>query len=52
MAIKLSKPVYQLYKKHSILTAKQHWVNTPFINSTIGYHIREGIHNFTEYDLG
>lgn len=50
MALKLTEPVYELYKKTSSLPANQPPLNTPVIQSPTGYHIREGIHNLTEYD--
>jgi hypothetical protein len=52
LSILNAKPVYDLYGKHSALTPQTPPVNTPIINSVIGYHIREGIHDLTAYDWG
>lgn len=45
-----AQPVYSLYGKQSALTAEPPPPNTPIINSILGYHNREGIHNLTPYD--
>ncbi len=50
MALKLAEPVYELYKQKSSLPLSQPAVNTPFTRTPLGYHIREGKHNLTEYD--
>jgi hypothetical protein len=42
--------VYDLYGKHSALTAEPPAINSPIINSFLGYHNREGIHDLTVYD--
>lgn len=41
--------VYRLYKK-KILPAKMPELNSPVIDSQVGYHIRTGEHNITRYD--
>jgi len=45
-----AEPVYALYDKHFTLTAEPPAVNTAIINSVIGYHNREGIHDLTVFD--
>lgn len=45
-----AKKVYDLYGKKSSLTPEPPPVNSPIINSVLGYHMREGIHNLTVYD--
>jgi dienelactone hydrolase len=45
-----AQPVYAFYNKKSSLTPKPPAANTPIVNSILGYHNREGIHNLTEYD--
>jgi len=43
-------PVYGLYHKTTALSAMPPAVNTPIINSSIGYHFRSGIHDLNVYD--
>ncbi|SDE01071.1 alpha/beta hydrolase [Pedobacter soli] len=43
-------PVYNLYGKKSALGPEPPAVNSPIINSSIGYHLREGIHDLNVYD--
>lgn len=50
LSLQYARQVYDLYGKSSALTPDPPPVNTPIINSTIGYHIREGEHNLTAYD--
>lgn len=50
LAMKEAEPVYSLYGLHSTLPTELPPHNTPIINSPMGYHIREGKHNLTEYD--
>jgi hypothetical protein len=50
LSLQYAKQVYDLFGKPSALSQEPPAVNTPIINSTIGYHIREGIHNLTAYD--
>jgi hypothetical protein len=45
-----AQPVYALYGKKSGLTPEPPAINSPIINSFLGYHNREGIHNLTAYD--
>lgn len=45
-----AEPVYALYDKRSALTAEPPAVNEAIINSVIGYHNREGIHDMTTFD--
>lgn len=47
-----SQRVYALYGKKSGLTSTPPPINTPIIQSVLGYHNREGIHNMTMYDWG
>lgn len=50
LAMKAAEPVYALYKRPSQLPSTPPPPNTPLIQSSIGYHVREGKHNLTEYD--
>jgi len=50
LALKSAEPVYALYGLESKLPKDQPQLNTPTINSALGYHIRDGIHDLTEYD--
>lgn len=50
LSIKNAEKVYALYGKKSSLSPAPPPINTPIINSILGYHIREGIHNMTAYD--
>ncbi|WP_339705107.1 hypothetical protein [uncultured Kriegella sp.] len=44
-------PAYQLYKKDVAFTAaEQPPINQPIIKSTIGYHVRSGVHGLELYD--
>ncbi|WP_246150867.1 glucuronyl esterase domain-containing protein [Adhaeribacter aerolatus] len=45
-----AQPVYALYKKPSGLSPEPPAINTAIINSILGYHNREGIHNLTTFD--
>ena len=45
-----AKEVYDLYGKNSELTPEPPPINSPVIDSYLGYHNREGIHNLTVYD--
>ena len=49
LAAKEASPVYELYGKKGIKTKKMPPVNTPF-HGNIGYHLREGKHDVTDYD--
>lgn len=50
IAMKEAEPVYNLYGLRSSLPKSLPPHNTPVIKSPLGYHIREGEHNLTEYD--
>ncbi len=50
LSIVNAQKVYALYGKHSELTPDSPPANTPVINSILGYHNREGIHDMTAYD--
>ncbi|MEX2593866.1 MAG: acetylxylan esterase [Anditalea sp.] len=50
LAMKEAEPVYNLYDLRSSLPSELPPTNTPIINSPMGYHIREGKHNLTDYD--
>ncbi|MFD2521981.1 glucuronyl esterase domain-containing protein [Emticicia soli] len=52
MSISEAQKVYSLYGKKSGLSPNPPAVNTPIIQSILGYHNREGIHNMTAYDWG
>ncbi len=44
-------PSYQLYKKDVAFTSeKQPAINQPIIKSTIGFHVRSGVHGLELYD--
>lgn len=44
-------PSYKLYKKNVAFTSeKQPTINHPIIKSTIGYHVRSGVHGLELYD--
>ena len=45
-----AKPVYDLYHQKTTLPNDMPQVNHPIINSTIGYHFREGAHDLNVYD--
>ena len=49
LAVKEASLIYELYGKKGIKTKKMPPVNTPF-HGTIGYHLREGKHDVTDYD--
>lgn len=50
LALKAAEPVYALYGIGPLLPAEQPPVNTPIMDSLLGYHVREGDHNLTRYD--
>ena len=50
LSLKTAEKVYTLYKKPSALTAEPPPVNTAIIQSYLGYHNREGIHDLTAFD--
>lgn len=45
-----AKPIYDLYGKKVSLLKEMPAVNSPIINSAIGYHFREGKHDLNIYD--
>lgn len=45
-----AKPIYYLYRQKVTLPKDMPQVNNPIINSTIGYHFREGAHDLNVYD--
>ncbi|RDV12943.1 acetylxylan esterase [Pontibacter diazotrophicus] len=45
-----AQKAYKLYRRHSALTPEPPAVNSPIINSYLGYHNREGAHDLTKYD--
>lgn len=45
-----AQKVYALYKRPSALTPEPPAINSPIINSFLGYHNCEGTHNLTAYD--
>ncbi len=45
-----AKPVYELYHKKVSLSPNMPAINSPIIESSIGYHFREGIHDLNVYD--
>ncbi len=50
LALKEAESTYDLYDLHSALPSEIPPLNTPVFSSSLGYHIREGKHNLTEYD--
>ncbi|MVM38207.1 acetylxylan esterase [Spirosoma sp. HMF3257] len=50
LSLKNASSVYALYKLGSNLPANPPAINQPIINSSLGYHNREGEHNLTAYD--
>jgi hypothetical protein len=42
--------VYDLYARKSTLTSTIPEANKPIVHSTIGYHLRQGIHDMTSFD--
>ncbi len=50
LSISEAAKVYNLYRKKSTLSAAPPAVNKPIINSIIGYHIRDGVHDMTSFD--
>ena len=52
LSISEAQKVYTLYGKKSGLTTNPPPANIPIIQSILGYHNREGIHNMTAYDWG
>jgi hypothetical protein len=50
LSLKNAEKVYALYGKISRLTTTPPPINTAIINSCLGYHNREGIHNLTLFD--
>lgn len=50
LSLKHAEPVYALYRKKSLLGAEPPQVNIAIINSSLGYHNREGEHNLTKFD--
>jgi hypothetical protein len=49
-AIKATEVVYNLYKIKSGLPATPPPINSPYLDSRLGYHNREGNHDLTLYD--
>jgi hypothetical protein len=45
-----AREVYDLYNKSSALPPEPPAINTPIIESYLGYHNRDGIHNLTAFD--
>ena len=50
LAAKSAGKVYSLCKCNELHVEQQPGLNSPIIDSKIGYHIREGNHDLTEYD--
>lgn len=50
LALKNAEPVYELYSRKSMVPEKHPKSNRPVYHSPMGYHIRKGEHNLTEYD--
>ncbi len=50
LALVNAQPVYTLYNKMSTLSAEPPAIDQPIINSILGYHNREGVHDMTRYD--
>jgi hypothetical protein len=49
LATKAASPIYRLYGKKAIEMEQFPPVNTPF-HGTMGYHLRDGKHDVTDYD--
>jgi hypothetical protein len=49
-ALKEAGASYALYGKHPALPQTHPGVNNPVVESILGYHNREGIHDLTAYD--
>ncbi|MFA4871093.1 MAG: alpha/beta hydrolase-fold protein [Pedobacter sp.] len=45
-----AKPVYELYRQKVVLPKEMPAVGSPIVESTIGYHFREGAHDLNVYD--
>jgi pimeloyl-ACP methyl ester carboxylesterase len=52
LSLKQAGQVYDLYGIKYDLPTNPPGINQPLINSSLGYHIREGEHNLTTYDWG
>lgn len=50
LSIKNAEPVFSLYQLKSGLPAEMPLPDQPVIQSSIGYHLRSGIHDLTAYD--
>jgi len=50
LSAKEAEKVYTLYGKKGIATEVMPGVNEPYISGSIGYHIRQGVHDITDYD--
>jgi hypothetical protein len=50
MALKKAGAAYTLYGKEASLPSTPPAINSPIIQSVLGYHNREGIHDLTSYD--
>ncbi len=50
LSLKNAEPVYALYGLKSKLPSAPPAIEQPVIQSPIGYHNREGVHNLTAYD--
>ena len=50
LALKAAERVYALYGIGPLPATVQPAVNVPVFNATLGYHLREGVHNLTRYD--
>lgn len=50
LSLQRAEEVYGLYGKKSALPITPPKINAPIIQSYLGYHNREGIHNLTAYD--
>ena len=50
LALKNAESVYALYGIGPLPATAQPAVNVPVFTETLGYHLREGVHNLTRYD--
>lgn len=50
LAVKNAESVYALYGISALPATSQPPVNAPVSTATLGYHVREGVHNLTRYD--
>lgn len=50
LSARSASTVYQLYRKKGLSEAEMPEVDQPLLNTEVGYHIRSGGHDITQYD--